>query len=135
VGTGLEGSLSVAYLDTHVAIWLHAGLINHLTEEAKRQIEANDLLISPMVLLEFQYLLDKKRIRGEPMGIYTALHTDIGLRFCSFPFAAVAVEALSCDWTCDPFDRIIVSQAKANGHSVLITADRNIRQHYSAAKW
>ena len=135
MGRGLEGHLSIAYLDTHIAGWLYGGETQRLTEEAKRQIEANDLLISPMVLLEFQYLVDKKRIAGEPMAIYTVLHTDFGVSLCSFPFPAVAVEALSCDWARDPFDRIIVSHAKANGHAVLITADRKIRQHYPAAKW
>lgn len=135
MGRGLEGDLSVAYLDSHVAIWLHDCLTENLTEEAKRQIEANDLLISPMVLLEFQYLLDRNKIQAEPMKIYTALHTDIGVSLCSFPFPAVAVAALSCNWTRDPFDRIIVSQARANGQAVLITADRKIRQHYPGAKW
>jgi PIN domain nuclease of toxin-antitoxin system len=127
--------LSTAYLDTHVAIWLHDGLDHNLTEEAKRQIERNDLLISPLILLEFQYLFDKKRAAADPMTIYTVLHTDFGVNLCSFPFAAVAVEALACNWTRDPFDRIIVSHAKANGHATLITADRKIRQHYPAAKW
>lgn len=135
MGRGLERDLSAAYLDTHVAIWLHDGLSENLTEEAKRQIEANDLLISPMVLLELQYLFDKKRVAIEPMAIYMALHADLGVNLCSFPFAAVAVEALSWGWTSDPFDRIIVSHAKANDHAVLITADRRIRQHYSGAKW
>ena len=51
-----------AYLDTHVAVWLHAGLIEKLSLEAKRQIEANDLLLSPMVLLEFLYLYERERI-------------------------------------------------------------------------
>ena len=135
MGRGLERDLSTAYLDTQIAVWLHDGLQHNLTAEAKRQIEANDLLISPMVLLEFQYLREKKRVGVEPLGIYAVLQTVFGVNLCSFPFPAIATEALSCTWTRDPFDRIIVSHAKANGAAVLITADRNIRQHYTGAKW
>jgi PIN domain nuclease of toxin-antitoxin system len=135
MGRGLERDLSVAYLDTQIAVWLHDDLRHNLTEEAKRQIEANDLLISPMVLLELQYLFDKKTVGVEAMGIYTVLQTVFGVNLCRFPFTAIAMEALSCTWTRDPFDRIIVSHAKANGQAVLITADRKIRQNYAGAKW
>jgi PIN domain nuclease of toxin-antitoxin system len=45
------------------------------------------------------------------------------------------MEALSVSWTSDPFDRIIVGQAKANREAILITADTLIRQHYPAAVW
>jgi PIN domain nuclease of toxin-antitoxin system len=127
--------LSNAYLDTHIVVWLYDGLIERLSEEAKRQIEANDLLISPMVLLELQYLYDRKRIGVEPMDIYTHVHGTFGVNLCSFPFPAIAIKALRCGWTNDPFDRLIVSHAKANGESVFITADSRIRKHYPAAKW
>ncbi len=56
-----------AYLDTHVAIWLYDGLAEKLSPSAKKQIDGNDLLISPMVLLEFQYLYDRKRVGIEPV--------------------------------------------------------------------
>ena len=124
-----------AYLDTHVAIWLHAGLVERLSAEAKRQIEANDLLISPMVLIEFQYLYERKRIGVEPIPLYTYLNSTFGIGLCGFPFAAVAMEALSATWTSDPFDRIIVAQAKANHEAMLITADTRIRRHYDRAIW
>jgi PIN domain nuclease of toxin-antitoxin system len=135
VGRGLEGYLSIAYLDTHIAGWLYSGEEQRLTDEAKRQIERNDLLISPMILLEFQLLLERKRFSKEPLIIYSYLQGRFGVNLCSFPFSAIITEALSCTWTRDPFDRIIVSHAKANGHAVLITADRRIRQHYPSAKW
>jgi PIN domain nuclease of toxin-antitoxin system len=135
MGGGLERDLSIAYLDTQIALWLYDGLVYKLTVEAKRCIESNDLLISPMVLLEFQYLFDKHTVEVEGMRLYTYLQTTFGVNLCSFPFAAIAVEALSCNWTRDPFDRIIVSHAKANRQAALITADRNIRQHYPAARW
>lgn len=127
--------MSNAYLDTHVAVWLHDGLIERLSEEAKRQIEGNDLLISPMALVELQYLFDRKRIGVEPMKMYTYLQATFDVNLCSFPFPAIAIEALNCGWTRDPFDRLIAAHAKANREAVLITADTQIRQHYPAAKW
>lgn len=124
-----------AYLDTHVAVWLHAGLIEKLSLEAKRQIEANDLLLSPMVLLEFQYLYERERIAVEAASLYGYLHSTFGISLCGLPFAAVASSALALHWTSDPFDRMIVAQALANGAARLITADSQIRKHYSMACW
>lgn len=127
--------MTIAYLDTQVVVWLHDRLLERLTQEAKRQIEKNDLLISPMAFLELQYLFDRKRVSTSPLEIYTNLHGAIGLSLCNFPFPAIAIEALSCTWTNDPFDRIIVSHAKANGEAVLVTSDVQIRQHYPSARW
>ena len=131
---GLEEVVSV-YLDTHVAVWLHDGLLTRLSAEAKRQIEANDLLVSPMVLLELQYLHESKRVGIAPASLYATLHSNFGVGLCGFPFAAVALEALSLDWSPDPFDRIIVAQAMANHEAVLLTADTQIRSHYRRAVW
>jgi PIN domain nuclease of toxin-antitoxin system len=124
-----------AYLDTHVAVWLHDGLVERLSSEAKKQIEENDLLMSPMALLELQYLYDRKRIGVEPEPLYGYLHSTFGVELCGFPFAAVARQALSVNWTADPFDRLIVAQAKVNHESALITADHAIRQNYARAVW
>lgn len=124
-----------AYLDTHVAVWLHDGLVERLSTAAKRAIEENDLLISPMVLLEFQYLRERKRIRVDADTLYAYLNATFGIGLCPFPFAAVAQEALSVDWTADPFDRIIVAQAQANHAAALITADTQIRRHYRRSVW
>jgi PIN domain nuclease of toxin-antitoxin system len=127
--------LSIAYLDTHVAVFLHDGLIEEFSSEAKHQIEANDLLLSPMVLLEFQYLFKRKKVGVDARAIFTALTTSFGVTLCPFPFASIAHEALDMDWTQDPFDRMIVAQAAANHQAKLITRDRLIRQNYSNAIW
>jgi len=127
--------LSIAYLDTHVAVFLHDGLLEEFSSEAKRQIEANDLLISPMVLLEFAYLFQRKKIGVDAKAIFTALNTAFGVGLCPFPFASVAHEALDIDWTQDPFDRLIVAQARVNHEAKLITRDRLIRRNYGNAIW
>jgi len=125
----------IAYLDTHVAVWLHAGLIERLSSQAKKSIEANDILISPMVLLELQFLYDRKRISVKPNSILSDLVADFGVAVCNLPFPAIIAEALDTSWTSDPFDRIITAHAQADRHAPLITADTLIRKHYRRAVW
>jgi PIN domain nuclease of toxin-antitoxin system len=127
--------LSIAYLDTHAAVFLHDGLLEEFSSEAKRQLEANGLLISPMVLLEFSYLFKRKKIGVDAKALFTALTTTFGLALCPFPFAGIAHEALDMDWTQDPFDRLIVAHAMVNHHAKLITRDRLIRRNYDNAIW
>lgn len=127
--------MSVAYLDTHVAVFLHDGLIEELSSEAKKQIEANDLLISPMAWLEFDYLYQRKRISLNAQAIFTNLYATFGVSLCQLPFPLVALDSLKHTWTTDPFDRLIVAQASANHGAMLITRDRTIRRHYTNAIW
>jgi PIN domain nuclease of toxin-antitoxin system len=124
-----------AYLDTHVAVWLHDGLLERLSTQAKRHIDAHDLLLSPMVLLELQYLYDRKRISVRPGDLTGYLSATFDVEICGYPFEAVIRESLPLHWTSDPFDRIIVAQAKANHDSLLLTADATIRRHYARAAW
>lgn len=127
--------MSVAYIDTHVAVYLHDGLTDELSNDAGRQIEANDLLLSPMALLEIDYLFRRKRIKVGAAAMFATLNTSFGVALCQFPFAQVAHEALSVAWTMDPFDRLIVAQASANHGAMLITRDRLIRRNYLNAVW
>lgn len=125
----------IAYLDTHVAVWLHAGLVERISLAAKERIEECDLLLSPMALLELQYLFEKKRITIDAGEAYGYLNATFGIALCGLPFAAVARAAAQTSWTSDPFDRIIVGQAQANHGAPLITADAEIRRHYAGAVW
>jgi PIN domain nuclease of toxin-antitoxin system len=127
--------VSVAYLDTHAAVFLHDGLLEEFSMEAKRQLEANDLLISPMVLLEFDYLFQRKRIGTGAKALFATLNAGFGVALCNFPFAKIANDAVDIAWTTDPFDRLIVAHARANHAALLITRDRRIRQNYTRAVW
>jgi PIN domain nuclease of toxin-antitoxin system len=118
-----------------VAVWLHAGLVERLSTTAKREIEDNDLLMSPIVLVEMEYLYRRKRIAVAPVAVFSYLNTTFGIGMCDYPFPAVALAAIDLNWTNDPFDRIIVAQAAANHDSPLITADTEIRRHYKPAVW
>lgn len=123
------------YLDTHILVWLYQDGATRLTPLAVNAIEeAEQLLISPIVELELTYLHEISRINCPALSILDSLRRGIGLETCKQPFAAVVGAALALDWTRDPFDRLIVAQA-AYRTLPLLTADQNIREHYSAAIW
>jgi len=97
------------YLDTHVVVWLYAGLTDHLSSQAIDLIESNRLAISPMVQLELQYLQEIERINADSALIIESLGYSIGLEICQIPFIQVITESISQTWTRDPFDRLIVA--------------------------
>ena len=125
---------SLIYLDTHVVAWLYAGQRDLLPKLARSLIEGNDLLISPMVALELEYLFEIKRVKDRAERVIEALRNEIGLAYCDLPFAAVAQAAWRETWTRDPFDRMIVAQARLRDVP-LITKDRNIRKRFDEAVW
>jgi PIN domain nuclease of toxin-antitoxin system len=124
----------VTYLDTHVVVWLYRRDLELLSRNARDQIERDDLLISPAVLLELEYLSEIQAQRPRALTVTRALEKDVGLKVCDFPFADVVEQALGEKWGRDPFDRLIVAQAKANDLP-LISKDRKIRQHYRQSVW
>jgi PIN domain nuclease of toxin-antitoxin system len=125
---------SLIYLDTHVVIWLRAGRTDLLPGPARTLLEENDLLVSPFVALELQYLFEIQRVAEPAEVVLAALTRDLGLGVCDSPFFEVARVALGQSWTRDPFDRVIVSQAVLRD-APLLTKDPLIRTHYPRAVW
>jgi PIN domain nuclease of toxin-antitoxin system len=123
------------YIDTHIVIWLCEGSAEKLTPVASRAIESSQVEISPIVLVELEYLFEIKRIIKPPMALLDQLRALIGLRMSDHPFSAVAQAALFETWTRDPFDRMIVAQARSDGYSGLVTADERIQENYSKTIW
>ena len=122
------------YLDTHVVVWLYAGELDRFPASAVDRIEENDLIISPAVLLELQFLKEIKRITADPMLVLQTLEETLGVQMCRLDFSKVVIGALSQSWTRDPFDRIIVAQASVR-NELLLTKDRTIRRNCSVACW
>lgn len=123
------------YLDTHVLVWLYASADKKISPAAATAIEEDDELnISPMVLLEIDFLHEIERITVDSKEIYTYLHRHIGLNVCNRSFADVVSHAANQSWTRDPFDRLIVAQAALGEHQ-LISKDAAIQRHYSEAVW
>ena len=125
---------SVAYLDTHVVAWLFAGEPGLLSERARTIIRESDLLISPVVRLELQYLYEIGRTRAAARVVVRDLSRSIGLGVCDQRFDRVIEAAEAQDWTRDPFDRIIVAQAGLAA-ATLVTKDQPIRDRYAMAAW
>ena len=67
------------YLDTHVVAWLYAGRTDLLSSEARTLIEAEALLISPIVQLELQSLFEIERVSEPATTVTGALARDLGL--------------------------------------------------------
>ena len=122
------------YLETQVARDLgRTGRVEKLDKEAKRLLDtATDIRISPMVVLEFEILYEIKRIKVSPRDILDLLARNINFRVCDLPFPDIARAAASERWTRDPFDRIIVAQARL-AKAPLITRDTTIQSHYGRA--
>ncbi len=122
------------YIDTHVAVWLYSGDIQLISKDARKIIEDHQILISPMVLLEMDFLYEIKRIRAGAETIRACLEQQIGLAVCNKPFELICKNAAFHQWTRDPFDRVITAQA-AITNTILVTKDHTIRKHYAQAIW
>jgi PIN domain nuclease of toxin-antitoxin system len=125
---------TLTYLDTHVVAWLFAGRLELLPAGARKILEAGELLISPAVELELEYLFEIQRVVRPGREVVETLRQEIGLKVCDLPFPQVIDAARAQSWTRDPFDRILVGQAAVR-KDPLLTKDDHIRRHYALARW
>ncbi len=123
-----------AYLDTHVTLWLYSGETERLSKRATNLINRERVGVSPVVLLELQYLREIERVTVAPRAIIMDLKERLGLAIEDRSLATVMERALGIAWTRDVFDRLIVAQA-ALDDGELVTSDRLIRKHYAKAVW
>jgi len=122
------------HLDTHVVVWLYAGLLDKFPTAAQGRLEQEKLVISPMVALELQYLYETRRTTEPGYLVVRDLESRIGLTVAETAFIDVAAAAASLSWTRDPFDRLIAAQAVVE-NVPLLTADRTIRANLALAVW
>ena len=122
------------HLDTHVAAWLYAGRSDLFPPRVKAYLESEELVVSPMVQLELQYLYEVGKATEPGQEVMAALQRVLEIRVSTLSFESVATAALSFDFTRDPFDRLITAQADV-ARASLITRDRKIRGFYARAVW
>ena len=122
-------------MDTNVVLFLIDPNSNRLTKRASQALERHELLVSPMVALELDYLYEAGRVLASSAIILGELYNTIDLRICSIPFDRIVKIAAKESWTRDPFDRLIVSNARANGEAPLISSDSLIAAHYPNTIW
>jgi PIN domain nuclease of toxin-antitoxin system len=122
------------FLDTHAALFLHAGELQLFTETALHLIEREDLLLSPMAYLEMEYLHEIGRIRSPAKKILEDLKSDLDLRVLDRRWMEITECALGQTWTRDPFDRMICAQALVEKER-LLSKDRIILENCRLAVW
>lgn len=116
-------------------MWLAANKLSRFSPKVRRVLDRDELLFSPMVFMELEFLFELKRNKVSARDIQRKVEFELGLRLCTLPIDQVATAALDEKWTRDPFDRLIVANAKANGLAPLISADVHIAQHYPRVLW
>jgi PIN domain nuclease of toxin-antitoxin system len=124
----------VIQIDTHMVIWLAERRMSALSPTARRLAERERLEISPMVLMELETLHEAGKLKNEPDRLVRVVEREFGLSVSRAGFAEVIVSARSFAWTRDPFDRLIVANAMADG-ARLITADAAILANFEGAVW
>jgi PIN domain nuclease of toxin-antitoxin system len=124
----------VIFLDTHVAIWIAGTEIQRLSAKAAAAIRASDsVVVSPVVVLEIQYLVEAGRLRQDTHAATSVLATA-GIGIHDVSLAEVVSKATEVVWTRDPFDRLIVGHAKTQ-EAALVTKDQTVLDHYPRSLW
>jgi PIN domain nuclease of toxin-antitoxin system len=124
----------MTYLDTHVLVRLFLGDLEKLSAPARKTMEEEDLFVSAAAVLELEFLHEIGRLDPPASKLISVLERDLGLRVCELPFRTVVQYALKERWGRDPFDRLIVANAKAN-EATLVTKDEKLRRNYPLAIW
>jgi PIN domain nuclease of toxin-antitoxin system len=123
----------VIYLDTNAALFFYERDLERFSSSALRAVEeSDDLRVSPMAVLELEFLHEIKRIRVSARRVTDTLAAELGVRICDAPFLSVVHRGIDERWTRDPFDRLIVAQARV-AQAPLITKDRRMQAHYPHA--
>jgi len=88
-----------------------------------------------MAFLELEYLYELGKTKFAARDLLKKASHETNIRICDLPFSNLAEAALDEKWTRDPFDRLIVANAKARGFAWLISADEAIGQNYPRTVW
>jgi len=81
-----------------------------------------------------QFLYEIKKLNVKPLDIITDLRETISLLTIHTDSADLIQNALSLNWTRDPFDRLIVAETIYHG-ATLLTKDEMIRKNFNNAVW
>ncbi len=109
------------------------GDVRRLRPIRKHLVKAQ-LRLSPFVVLELQTLYEIGRLRETARWILESLRSDHRVEVDGDAVDAAATRAIDLSFTRDPYDRLIAAHALCTG-ATLLTADGNILQHVSCARW
>ena len=121
-------------LDTHAVVWIIGGQTEKIGQEARALIAQAELILSPAVTLELQFLYEVGRVNAPASDAVRTLQLALNVRVATDTFDSVVSAALAETWTRDPFDRLIVAHARMLG-APLLSRDRRIADAYSNTRW
>lgn len=127
-------AVPLTHLDTNLLVRLFEGAGKLVPARVRDRLEEDELRVSAMVELELAYLYEIGRLSSPPARVFEGLAPVLDLRVSEASFAAVVRHAVPLRWTRDPFDRIIVANALADG-AALLTSDADIRANFPQAVW
>ncbi len=125
----------VIYLDTHSLVFLHSGGLNPFGEKASPLIEEGLLYCPPIVLIELNFLFQKKRITQPPDKIFSKVSNELDVRLSPTPYIDLVRRGLQINWTRDPFDLLITAEVIDQPNHFLITKDELILANCREAVW
>ncbi len=121
-----------ALLDTHVFLWA-LGEVNRLSEKARQAIEdpANEIYVSAAVVWEIaiKYALGKLQLPSEPATYIPARVGALGFRELPIRFEHALLAASLPRHHRDPFDRMLIAQARIEGMT-FITDDQLVARYF-----
>ena len=120
------------HLDTHALVWFLTGQSEELRPIAHRLRAPVGL--SPLVFLEIEFLHRTGRVAFSGASARELLSSEREFVVSATPLLDVVEQALALGWTRDPFDRLIVANALADG-ATLLTRDRKILANCGSAAW
>ena len=124
----------MTYLDTHAVVWLYMGETARFGAAARKAMTDEDVRVSPMACLELEFLHEIGRLKPTASRVLESLAADLDLTVCTLSFKIVAEQAQKEKWSRDPFDRLIVANARAS-NAALVSKDASILRNYSRAVW
>lgn len=87
-----------------------------------------------MVAMELETLWEAGKLKSEPGRILATVERTFGVSRSEASFDSVVEAGRTFGWTRDPFDRLIVANAIADGVR-LLTGDELILRHFRDAVW
>ena len=114
-------------LDTHFLLWL-------IVESPRLKkypwlADRRPWSISPVSLLEIQFLHEIGRLKVDRVALAQALAVDPRFIIDDISLSVLIDSAVAVDWTRDPFDRLLVAHSLAR-RLEFCSADRMIRTHH-----
>ena len=124
---------SLILVDTHILLWINSGHWKKIGTQTLKYLNKRKILISPICLLETDYLNEIGRIQENSNSVLANLLTGNNIELNDISTYALTSQAAEIDWTRDIFDRLLVAHTKVLGIE-LVTHDRKILKHFDMAR-